>query len=166
MPNMFNTIHSFCRIGLWTEAECRIHVANYFNDAKHNDDPKQFAIFLGHTTAGVSARTFLHYSQMISYHKFSWYNYGEIRNMFIYEQPDPPEYKMSRISTPVAIHYSLGDDLTPEEEMFQLGESLPNLMGLFRVPDPTFSHSEFAFGDTAIEMAYSTTRKLILGKIV
>lgn len=69
-------------------------------------------MILGHTPAGASSQTVLHYLQEVKSGKFRQYDEGTAAgNIRKYGSPEPPEYDLSQLEVPVFMHYSLNDYL-------------------------------------------------------
>ena len=64
---------------------------------------------LGHTPAGASTRTVLHYAQLVNSGKFCKYDFGRQENMKRYGTPTPPEYDLSKVKTPVTLMWGEND---------------------------------------------------------
>lgn len=47
--------------------------------------------------------------KLVSLGQFSEYDYGPVKNMKIYGSEEPPEYNISKITTPVALFYAKND---------------------------------------------------------
>ncbi|KAG8230457.1 hypothetical protein J437_LFUL009946, partial [Ladona fulva] len=69
-------------------------------------------VIVGHTPAGASTKTVIHYGQEYNSEKFCQYDYGWITNILKYHQVSPPDYKLSLITAPVYLHYSRNDWLS------------------------------------------------------
>ncbi|KAF4531446.1 hypothetical protein B566_EDAN004217 [Ephemera danica] len=113
-------------------------------------DPAEFnktllPIILGHTPAGASTQSVLQYLQEVQSGKFRQYDEGnEAGNMRRYGVPEPPEYDLSLIQVPVALHYSLNDYLANPE-----------------VSLSTFNHLDFLWANDAPRLVYQRVVKLI-----
>ncbi|CAB3373679.1 Hypothetical predicted protein [Cloeon dipterum] len=89
-------------------------------------DPDQFnktllPLILGHTPAGASTQTVLHFLQEVNSGKFRQYDEGTAAgNRRKYGTPEPPEYDLSKIEVPVYMHYGLNDYLAAEEDVMEL----------------------------------------------
>jgi lysosomal acid lipase/cholesteryl ester hydrolase len=77
-------------------------------------------VIFGHTPAGTSQGTFLHYGQGFLSGKFSKYDYGVDKNMERYNQSTPPRYALSKITAPVALYWSFNDLLADEQVLGKL----------------------------------------------
>ena len=67
-------------------------------------------VIFGHTPAGTSTKTVVHYAQEI--HEggnFQSFDYGTAENIKRYGQNTPPQYDLEQISTPTALFYANND---------------------------------------------------------
>jgi lysosomal acid lipase/cholesteryl ester hydrolase len=64
---------------------------------------------MGHSPAGASAASIIHYAQGVNSAKFMMYNYGRQQNLIEYGQELPPEYNVSKITAPVAMYWGQND---------------------------------------------------------
>ncbi|EAT33506.1 AAEL014218-PA, partial [Aedes aegypti] len=60
-------------------------------------DPKMVQLLLGHIPAGSSTKQILHFAQEVRSGLFQQYDYGKLKNMFVYNQPEPPVYNLSEL---------------------------------------------------------------------
>ena len=56
---------------------------------------------LGHTPAGASTHTVIHFAQGINSGKFQQFDYGKHENLNRYGQEDPPEYDLTKVTAAV-----------------------------------------------------------------
>lgn len=99
-----------------------------------------------HAPAGASLNQLIHFGQLIRNPRFLQFDYGFHRNFFIYNRSTPPEYKLKRCTTRVAIIYSEQDSLSPAKDVRRLPKELPNVVAIHRVEDETFNHIDFVWG--------------------
>lgn len=119
------------------------------------------AIF-GHTPAGSSVRQLVHYGQGISNRGFRRYDQGSrIRNYRTYGSFSPPSYDLSKVTTPVFLHYSDHDPLAHVNDVDRLFRELGRPVGKFRIPMSRFSHLDFMYGIDAKELIYNRVINLI-----
>lgn len=109
---------------------------------------------LSHAPAGTSAKAIIHYGQEIMSKKFCQYDYGIIGNLKRYGSVKPPEYDLSRVTTPIYLHYSDNDWLAHQDDVQLLYRRLPNVVGQLRVPLSTFNHLDFVYGIDAKKLLY------------
>lgn len=104
---------------------------------------------------------FSHYGQAILNGNFAKYDYGLLQNYKIYGQKTPPDYKIENLNIPVALHYGNNDILTPPIDVLRLKDHLPNIIGFFKVPQKTFNHYDFMFGNKARKLVYSKIKNIL-----
>ncbi|XP_046394878.1 lipase 3-like [Ischnura elegans] len=130
-----------------------------FDDSQFN--MTLLPIVLGHTPAGASTKTLIHYAQEIRSGKFQKYDYGLDGNMKRYGKATPPEYNVSAIQPPVSLHYSDNDWLANVDDVDQLYHQLPNALGKHRVPLPQFNHLDFLWAKDVKTLLYDSLLDLI-----
>lgn len=118
-------------------------------------------IIFGHTPAGASTKTLVHYAQGIISGKFGQYDYGSAKNLEIYHSVSPPEYNLSKIRVPIALHYADNDWLSSVTDVERLYQGLPSKLGKFRVNFPKFNHLDFLWGIDAPKLVYKTILTLM-----
>lgn len=119
-------------------------------------------VYVSHAPAGASSRQMFHYRQLFESAKFRQYDHGKIENVLKYGQTTPPSYNISKITAPVALHYSDNDLLSDTVDVELLHKKLPNPVGMFRVPLAKFSHLDFIWAIDAPTLLYDSIRKLLL----
>ncbi|GLH13080.1 LOW QUALITY PROTEIN: Lipase 3 [Gryllus bimaculatus] len=115
-------------------------------------------VLMSHTPAGASSKTLLHFLQEILSDEFQMWDYG-LTNIFHYGSLSPPKYNVSKVTVPVAIHYSIGDRITGKTDVDRLFRNTRNTIGKFQVPKDHFSHMDFVWGVHSKELIYD----LIIG---
>ncbi|XP_019553280.3 lipase 1-like [Aedes albopictus] len=119
-----------------------------------NLNPQIIPILVGHIPAGSSAKQIFHYAQEVTSGHFRQYDYGVDNNTEIYHSLDPPDYNISNVHAPVAIYYSLSDQLASPLDVGRLAQELPNLVSLNQVTNPSFSHMDFILSTNAKDELY------------
>lgn len=66
-------------------------------------------------------------------------------NTNVYGSSVPPEYNLTTVSIPTFLYYSIGDLTAPEENVFRLKSKLPNVQGIYKVPNDEFTHVDFIY---------------------
>nr|CAD7447970.1 unnamed protein product [Timema bartmani] len=118
-------------------------------------------VILGHTPAGTSTRTLVHYAQLIRSGRFEPYDFGPRMNMKCYNQSTPPEYDLTNIAVPIALHYSDNDWLAGHLDVKNLSVRLQQKIGMFRVSLPSFNHVDFMWAKDAPKLVYSKILKAL-----
>lgn len=92
---------------------------------------------------------------MIRHKKFRLFDYDSMRiNQRIYGRNKPPLYNLTKITAPVNLYYSKGDDTATFENVMSLRTKLPNIRSSYLVPIEGFSHVDFAFSYLAKKSVY------------
>lgn len=119
-------------------------------------------VIFGHAPAGAAVRQFVHYGQGIADKEFRRYDQGGwLSNRRAYGSIRPPRYDLSKITTPVFLHYSDRDPLAHVNDVDRLWRELGRPVGKFRIPDDRFSHLDFLWGIDAKELLYDRVINLI-----
>ncbi|XP_029707753.2 lipase 3 [Aedes albopictus] len=113
-------------------------------------------VIFGHTPAGTSTKTVVHYAQEIhDSGNFQQFDYGETENQRRYGQALPPSYNLDQITTPVALFYANNDWLAGPVDVANLFNRLTKTsIGMFKVPNDNFNHVDFLWGNDAPEVVY------------
>ncbi|XP_013190839.2 lipase 1 [Amyelois transitella] len=131
-----------------------------WNENQHN--ATMIPVIMGHSPAGASARQFVHYAQGIAGKQFRRYDHGSIlANRREYGSWSPPRYDLSKITTPVFLHYSDSDPMVHVNDVDTLFRELGRAIGKFRVPEPRFSHFDFIWAVNGRELLYDRVINLI-----
>jgi len=98
---------------------------------------------LGHVPAGTSTKQYIHYGQLVNSGRFRMYDYGFFKNMAKYGSFKPPSYDLTKVTAPVALHYSMNDWLADPKDVEKLEIQVPNIIKNYLVPQPKFNHLDF-----------------------
>ncbi|XP_059059173.1 lipase 3-like [Achroia grisella] len=118
-------------------------------------------LIVGHAPAGASLFQLGHYGQSYNSRDFRRYNFTPMKNIERYGRPVPPSYDLSQVTTPTYLHYGLGDYVTDPRDMIVLVDRLPNVVGMYLAPRPSFNHFDFVWGVDAREQVYDTVVRLM-----
>ncbi|XP_025266697.1 lipase 1 [Camponotus floridanus] len=132
------------------------------------DDPKQFSysllpVILNHYPTSASVKTLLHYAQIFESGKFRKYDYGRMKNLFIYNSTEPPNYDLSNITVSVALFYD-NNWIISTEDIKRLCHSLPNVVDMYEVPWSKFNHVDFILAKDASKLVYDRILKIMRRK--
>jgi pimeloyl-ACP methyl ester carboxylesterase len=143
-----------CRDEAWTQALCYnvLFLIAGFNSAQTNTT--MIPVMLGHTPAGASANQLIHYGQGVRSARFRQYDWGMLSNLWTYGSINPPAYNLRNVRAPVALHYSTNDWLAEPVDVEELHQGLPNVIGKFLVPDPSFNHLDFVWAIDVRSLLY------------
>jgi lysosomal acid lipase/cholesteryl ester hydrolase len=119
-------------------------------------------VIFGHTPAGTSTKTMVHYAQEISNGKFQKYDYGKERNMKKYGQDYPPIYNVTGIKTPIALFYTTNDWLAGPSDVSLLFDDLhKSAIGMFKIANDQFNHVDFMWGIDAPTLVNGPAMKIM-----
>jgi len=128
-------------------------------------------VYLSHTPAGTSSRTVAQFAQMHNAKKFQMYDFGNCllrecdnSNEHIYQQDKPPEYDVTKITTPIVLYWGSQDYLADPQDVKELSQKLPNLAGNVNLPH--FNHMDFIWGLKAASDVYNPVYEDILHDFV
>lgn len=112
-------------------------------------------IIYGHTPAGTTLKTLVHYGQMIRNFRdrFQYFSYG-VTNPLVYKSLFPPKYHLSRVTPPVYCFFGRGDWLVTEKDVLITCNELPNLHDKIAVSDKDWTHNDFVYANSAKEEVY------------
>ncbi|XP_063239532.1 gastric triacylglycerol lipase-like [Bacillus rossius redtenbacheri] len=127
-------------------------------------DPQQFNIsllpvILGHAPAGTSSRTIVHYAQLIQSGQFKPFDCQEDYKPCY--QPPSGRYQLDNISVKVSLHYGDNDWLATPTDVHALSQSLRKVVGVYRVPLPTFNHVDFLWAKDVRALVYDEVVRLL-----
>lgn len=103
--------------------------------------------------AGSSSIQFAHYGQMIKNGRFTKFDHGP-SNIFYYGKKTLPEYDLTKVNVPIAMHYSDNDALSRPVDIMRLKNYFPKIIGWYRCPNKKFAHFDFIMGKNARELVY------------
>jgi len=109
-------------------------------------------VYLAHTPAGTSRRTFIHFGQMINNGKISQYDFGKSENMKRYNAPTPPEYDVTQMETPVGLYWGDSDWLATDLDVRNMAPRLKSIFAKTYIGD--FNHMDFLWGQRVTEEVY------------
>ncbi|XP_020807259.1 lipase 1 [Drosophila serrata] len=87
-----------------------------------------FPAALGHLPGGCNVKQPVHYLQLQSSDRFCQFDYDAKENHRIYGRPTPPDYRLEKITAPVALYYGSNDFLSAVEDVQRLAKLLPNVV--------------------------------------
>lgn len=101
-------------------------------------------VVVGHIPSGTSLKNFNRWGQMKN-NGFSEYDYGAIKNLFVYGQITPPLFDLSKVTMKWVIVGSLNDYVGDVRDVRTLTSNLSN-SSLCVLSDNTFGHLDFIYG--------------------
>jgi len=151
----------FCDVGI-TQRICTniIFVLCGFDEPQMNHT--LLPDILQHTPAGASTYTLLHYAQLITSQDFAGYDWGSKKANFNHHvRGAVPTYKLSDVTTPVAIYWGQNDLLAAPEDVLRMIGQLPNIVGgmIHMVQFELWNHLDFLWGKDADKYVYDYVLK-------
>lgn len=112
-------------------------------------------IIFGHTPAGTSLKTLIHYGQIVRNFRdrFQYFSYG-FANPLVYHALFPPEYKLKSCTAPTYCFYSRGDWLVSDKDAVQTCNKISNLQDKFVISDDEWTHNDYVYANDAKEEVY------------
>ncbi|KAH8287808.1 hypothetical protein KR018_000554 [Drosophila ironensis] len=87
-----------------------------------------FPVVLGHIPGGCNAKQVMHYIQLQTSDRFCQFDYDPKENQRLYGRSTPPDYRLERITAPVALYYGTNDYFAAIEDVRRLAKALPNVV--------------------------------------
>ena len=103
----------------------------------------------------------IHYGQGIRSNEFRQFDHGSRENRRQYGTTTPPQYQLSNIRAPVALHYSHNDWLAATVDVERLAAKLTNVIELHLVGHEHFTHLDFLWSTAAKSLVYNKVRTLM-----
>ncbi|XP_025995621.1 lipase 3 [Solenopsis invicta] len=122
-------------------------------------DPVLLPVILGHIPASASSKQLMHFAQIINSGKvitagrFQQYDYG-LRNKQVHGSLTPPEYMLSKITTPMHVYYSENDWLANVKDVEKLTSEVSNLASKTLIGDKKFNHLDFLWAKNVKKYLY------------
>lgn len=113
------------------------------------------------TPGGGSTKTILHYAQLIQSGLFQRFDYGTVKNLFVYGKAVPPEYALNEISSPLVVISSPSDWLSSTRDVETLSAHLTCDVTHHIIKRPGFSHIDFLWADDAPLLVYRLVLNLL-----
>ncbi|XP_067203426.1 lipase 3-like isoform X2 [Linepithema humile] len=124
---------------------------------------KDLTVILTHLPAGASWKQVVHYGQgYIDPGQFRQFNYGEDKNLRMYNSTIPPAYQLERITTPIALFSSDNDWLATTKDVELLSARLNNVVFHHNVPiSIPFNHYDFLWGKSSWQQVFEPILRLL-----
>jgi lysosomal acid lipase/cholesteryl ester hydrolase len=123
-----------------TEAICGNALTLVTGHEQGSISPQVLTVAFGHLLSGTSSKNIAHYGQLIESQKFKRYDEGYEGNMKRYGAPNPPEYNVSLITSPVVLITAQNDWIISLKDVKTLSSKLPNLVENYLLPVKSWSH--------------------------
>lgn len=118
-------------------------------------------VIYAHLPAGASTKQLVHYGQEIVSGEFQKFDYGSEKNMRMYHSKVPPKYHVERVTSPVALFYSMQDWFSNTTDINILRKILPNVVDAYVVPDEKFNHIDFIYAKDLKTLIFNRLSELL-----
>ncbi|KAL0883486.1 hypothetical protein ABMA27_016854 [Loxostege sticticalis] len=105
-----------------------------------------FDVVLGHYPAGTSRKAFAHFTQIHNNARFAPYDYGIVKNLFVYKSAAPPAYNLSKATMPIVLLAATNDMLSGIRDVQRLKRELPNVVHYHVMERKEFNHVDYIWG--------------------
>lgn len=157
-----------CVRTLWEMVSVPDHDWRFNLDPTYNINTTRLPVYASFVPAGISTKALVHFAQLMrtldqtGQSKFQQFDYGSEKNLFIYGTSKPPEYNLSRISTPIAIFSGERDALGNNQDVNTLAETLKNTGSLVDARRlPHVRHCDFIWGSEGYTKVYPATLEIL-----
>ncbi|CAK9833104.1 Gastric triacylglycerol lipase [Anthophora retusa] len=118
---------------------------------------------ISHIPAGASWKQLIHYGQgYIHPDLFRQFDYDNSKkNDQFYNSPEPPGYELNKVTAPVALFSSENDLLSTKMDIDLLKSKIGNVVYHNEVSIKSFSHYDFLWGTSSIQIIYEPILKLL-----
>lgn len=116
---------------------------------------KDISVAMAHLFSGTSIKNLAHFAQLVLSGNFQRYDEGVSGNLERYGSRRPPQYNVSRISSPIVLVSAESDMLSSLKDVNILASKLPNLVENYLVPESYWSHHNHVWGYNAPELVYA-----------
>ncbi|XP_044761997.1 lipase 3-like isoform X2 [Coccinella septempunctata] len=107
------------------------------------------------TTPNTSSiRQAYHYVQVMRRGRFTKYDYGPEKNLKKYGSIEPPEYNLSKVTSPVALFYGK-NDMYNDYRRDKLDEKFANVVYIHVADDEYFNHIDFLIAKDSVSLLYN-----------
>lgn len=147
-------IHEVCSKNLiFTTAVCLPAYWTLFGYDCHVE-PSTISEIVSHIGGTTSSYQIIHFSQFKKYHRLQMYDFGEEKNIEKYNSSTPPQYDIKRISAPIGLFSSLGDEFADPDDVEYAHQTLPNVATNYMVPSSCYTHTSFIYGYDSNKILY------------
>ncbi|XP_054274931.1 lipase 3-like isoform X2 [Macrosteles quadrilineatus] len=110
--------------------------------------------FLKSFGSGTSTKVIEHTIQLVQTGRFQQFDHGHLDNLAVYGATKPPEYDLTRVSTPTVIHYDKNDILIDYKAVDLAAKKLPCLVCNCLSNREGFSHFGYVISRYAATFVY------------
>ncbi|XP_076243069.1 lipase 3 [Calliopsis andreniformis] len=150
-----------CYVNFWEERICANSLFLIVGFDKAQFNYTLMPVILSHTPAGTSSKTLVHYAQEIESGYFRKYDYGERKNLEVYNSTLPPKYDLSKIKVPITLFCGDNDWLSSTADVTRLSDELPYKPTMYKVPFENFNHIDFLWAKDAPTLVYKKLLEML-----
>ncbi|XP_059621083.1 lipase 3-like [Phlebotomus argentipes] len=121
----------------------------------------QLPAIMHNVPAGAATRQLVHYAQLHNSGYFRQFDHGLLGNIGKYGSISPPDYPLSQITAPIALHFGDNDWLAAVVDVENLRSKLPNVIEYYNVPLDAFNHIDFQWAIDVKLLVYNNLINLI-----
>ncbi|XP_013194284.1 lipase 3-like [Amyelois transitella] len=111
--------------------------------------------FFAHYPGGGATKQLVHYGQLINSGKFRQFDHGVVGNVEKYGKISPPDYPLEKVRSKVMIFTADNDNFfSAPADRAKLIARLPNVVEVYNVPYPQFTHMDFILAKDLRKLAY------------
>ncbi|XP_060624754.2 lysosomal acid lipase/cholesteryl ester hydrolase-like [Anolis sagrei] len=126
---------------------------------ENNLNLSRIDVYAAHAPAGTSVQNMIHWKQAFNGGKLQAFDYGWLRNQIHYNQAEPPEYDVTKMTVPTAIWSCENDWLSGPTDVDALIPKIKNLILHERILK--WNHLDPLFGLDVNEKLYSKILNLL-----
>ncbi|XP_065207181.1 lipase 3-like [Planococcus citri] len=145
------SVRKYCEGSKRTMNNCKLFL-NFINGVETKINDEAVLTFWGSFPQPVSSRTLKHYVQGIISGEFRKYDYGFKMNMVKYNSTVPPQYNISKITTPVVILCSATDPVVTMKDTKWLASHLGNVAEVNSIKNVQFGHVSYVVDTNSKEL--------------
>lgn len=119
----------------------------------------RISVYTTHAPAGTSVKNLAHFGQLVTSGKFQMYDYGSKENVKHYNQSEPPQYDIRKVTVPTALYWAKNDWLADPVDIQFIRKNLPNIIDDYEIMD--WNHLDFVWAVNAKEYLYNRIIDLI-----
>ncbi|XP_059621164.1 lipase 3-like [Phlebotomus argentipes] len=121
----------------------------------------QLPAIMHNTPAGSAVRQLIHYVQLHKSGRFRQFDHGLLGNIGKYGSISPPDYPLSQITAPIALHFGDNDWWAAVVDVENLRSKLPNVIEYYNVPLDAFNHIDFQWAIDVKLLVYNNLLNII-----
>lgn len=146
MPD--NVMNIKCSTKLKSKSLCH-YIHKLLSKENYLKEPGMEGKLFANLPEPITVKNLMYYSQQLRKAVFQKYDYGEEKNLKLYEQKKPPQYDMTKVDVPVVIIYSKNDFVVNSKAIEKLKIALPNVREMHEIKDSQWNHYDYHYNNNA-----------------